>query len=63
MIAYAGEDMEQGLMWDLLLYICCFYGLMSTVVWANGLAEYSQAENLNTDIERVSSIRNMPCSC
>ena len=28
-----------GLMWDVLLYLCCFYWLMNKAVLANGLAE------------------------
>ena len=27
------------LMWDVLLYMCCFYKIMNTAVSVNGLAE------------------------
>ena len=38
------------MMWDILLYICCFYWLMNKAVLVNGLAEQSQMENPNRDI-------------
>ena len=39
-------------MWDVFMYMCCFYWLMNKAVLPNDLAEHSQAGNLNRDIER-----------
>ena len=46
------------LMWDVLLYMCCFYSLMNKAISANGLVEWSQAGNLNRDIESRQSKRD-----
>ena len=40
------------MMWDVPLYMCCFYWLMNKTVWANGLAEKSQVGYQNRGRER-----------
>ena len=49
-------------MWEVLLYMCCFYWLIRKLLLANGLTEYSQA---GRDIyrEKVGRVREQPCSC
>lgn len=55
-------------MWDVLLYMCCFYLLMNKAVLTNDLVEQSQTGNLSVYMyiyiyERVGGAKEMPCSC
>ena len=49
-----------SLMWDALLYMCCFYWLMNKAVLVSGLVEKSQAGNQNRDKEGVGRVKETP---
>lgn len=44
-------NVDGKVMWAVLLYLCCSYWLMNKAVLASGLAEGSQAGNLNRDVD------------
>lgn len=42
-----GENYDSCVMWDVLLYMSCFYWLINKIFLANGLVKQSQAGNPN----------------